>query len=259
MDWLQAFVLGVIQGLTEFIPISSTGHLYLGRKLFGLEEAGLFLDTMLHIGTLIALLVFYKDIVIKLVKKPFSRLTLLLIVGTIPAVIAGVLFSDFFDDISKTGVTIGWEFLVTGVFLWFADSIKNGAKKIDNLSLFDSFFIGSFQAFAIFPAISRSGMTIVGALIRKMDKEAAAYFSFLLSIPAICGGVIFQLKDIASGNVPQISFLSMFIATLASAFFGYIAVRFMISFVKRKSLKIFAIYVWILGGVIIGLQWLGIF
>jgi undecaprenyl-diphosphatase len=259
MDWLQAFILGVIQGLTEFIPISSTGHLYLGRKLFGLEEAGLFLDTMLHIGTLIALLVFYKDIVIKLVKKPFSRLTLLLIVGTIPAVIAGVLFSDFFDDISKTGVTIGWEFLVTGVFLWFADSIKNGAKKIDDLSLFDSFFIGSFQAFAIFPAISRSGMTIVGALIRKMDKEAAAYFSFLLSIPAICGGVIFQLKDVASGNVPQISFLSMFIATLASAFFGYIAVRFMISFVKRKSLKIFAIYVWILGGVIIGLQWLGIF
>ncbi|QGQ46416.1 undecaprenyl-diphosphate phosphatase [Metabacillus sediminilitoris] len=259
MDWLQAFILGVIQGLTEFIPISSTGHLYLGRKLFGLEEAGLFLDTMLHIGTLIALLVFYKDIVIKLVKKPFSRLTLLLIVGTIPAVIAGVLFSDFFDDISKTGVTIGWEFLVTGVFLWFADSIKNGAKKIDDLSLFDSFFIGSFQAFAIFPAISRSGMTIVGALIRKMDKEAAAYFSFLLSIPAICGGVIFQLKDVASGNVPQISFLSMFIATLASAFFGYIAVRFMISFVKRKSLKIFAIYVWILGGVIIGLQWLRIF
>lgn len=259
MDWLQAFILGVIQGLTEFIPISSTGHLYLGRKLFGLEEAGLFLDTMLHIGTLIALLVFYKDIVIKLVKKPFSRLTLLLIVGTIPAVIAGVMFSDFFDDISKTGVTIGWEFLVTGVFLWFADSIKNGAKKIDDLSLFDSFFIGSFQAFAIFPAISRSGMTIVGALIRKMDKEAAAYFSFLLSIPAICGGVIFQLKDVASGNVPQISFLSMFIATLASAFFGYIAVRFMISFVKRKSLKIFAIYVWILGGVIIGLQWLRIF
>lgn len=259
MDWLQAFILGVIQGLTEFIPISSTGHLYLGRKLFGLEEAGLFLDTMLHIGTLIALLVFYKDIIIKLVKKPFSRLTLLLIVGTIPAVIAGVMFSDFFDDISKTGVTIGWEFLVTGVFLWFADSIKNGAKKIDDLSLFDSFFIGSFQAFAIFPAISRSGMTIVGALIRKMDKEAAAYFSFLLSIPAICGGVIFQLKDVASGNVPQISFLSMFIATLASAFFGYIAVRFMISFVKRKSLKIFAIYVWILGGVIIGLQWLGIF
>jgi undecaprenyl-diphosphatase len=259
MDWLQAIILGIIQGLTEFIPISSTGHLYLGRKLFGLEEAGLFLDTMLHIGTLIALLVFYKDILLNLIQKPFSRITALLIVGTIPAVIAGVLFSDFFDGISKTGVTIGWEFLVTGLFLWFADSIKNGAKKIEDLSLFDSFFIGSFQAFAIFPAISRSGMTIVGALIRKMDKEAAAYFSFLLSIPAICGGVIFQLKDVMSDNVPQISFFSMLVATISSAFFGYLAVRFMISFIKRKSLKLFAVYVWVLGGVIIILQQLAIF
>ncbi|WP_121661093.1 undecaprenyl-diphosphate phosphatase [Metabacillus litoralis] len=259
MDWLQAIILGIIQGLTEFIPISSTGHLYLGRNFFGLEEAGLYLDTMLHLGTLIALVVFYKDILLKLIKNPFSRITALLVIGTIPAVIAGVLFSDYFDSISKSGVTIGWEFLVTGAFLWFADSIKNGAKKVEDISLFDSFFIGSFQAFAIFPAISRSGMTIVGALMRKMDKEAAAYFSFLLSIPAICGGVIFQLKDMVSGNVPQISLTSMFIATLASAIFGYIAVKFMISFVKNKSLKLFAVYVWILGVVIIVLQQMGTF
>ncbi|MFC0273546.1 undecaprenyl-diphosphate phosphatase [Metabacillus herbersteinensis] len=259
MDWLQAIILGMIQGLTEFLPISSTGHLYLGRKLFGLEEAGLFLDTMLHIGTFIALLVFYKDILIKMLLNPFSKLTLLLIVGTIPAVIAGLLFSDFFDDLSKTGVTIGWEFLLTGVFLWFADSIKNGAKKVEDLSLFDSLFIGSFQAFAIFPAISRSGMTIVGALIRKMDKEAAAYFSFLLSIPAIFGGVVFQSKELFTGSVPQISLVSMLFATLASAFFGYIAVKFMISFVKRNSLKVFAVYVWGLGGFILVLQGLKLF
>ncbi|MBM7606410.1 undecaprenyl-diphosphatase [Metabacillus crassostreae] len=259
MDWLQAIILGIIQGLTEFIPISSTGHLYLGRNFFGLEEAGLFLDTMLHIGTLIALFVFYKDILVKLIKNPFSRIGLLLIVGTIPAVIAGLLFNDYFETISKTGVTIGWEFLVTGLFLWFADSIKNGEKKVDDITFFDSFFIGSFQAIAIFPAISRSGMTIVGALIRKMDKEAAAYFSFLLSIPAICGGVIFQFKDILSGNVPQISFTSMLVATIASAIFGYIAVKFMISFVKNKSLKLFAIYVWVLGITILILQQLEIF
>ncbi|MCM3441671.1 undecaprenyl-diphosphate phosphatase [Metabacillus halosaccharovorans] len=259
MDWIQAVILGIIQGLTEFIPISSTGHLYLGRNFFGLEEAGLFLDTMLHLGTLIALIVFYKEILIKLIKRPFSRITALLVVGTIPAVITGVLFSDYFDELSKSGVSIGWEFLITGLFLWFADSIKNGSKKVENLSLFDSFFIGSFQALAIFPAISRSGMTIVGALLRKMDKEAAAYFSFLLSIPAICGGVIYQLKDMISGSVPQISLTSMFIATLSSAIFGYIAVRFMIAFVKYRSLKIFAVYVWILGIIIIVLQQLSIF
>ncbi len=259
MDWIQAVILGIIQGLTEFIPISSTGHLYLGRNFFGLEEAGLFLDTMLHLGTLIALVVFYREILIKLIKKPFSRMTALLIVGTIPAVITGILFSDYFDSLSKSGISIGWEFLITGLFLWFADSIKNGEKKVENISLFDSFFIGSFQALAIFPAISRSGMTIVGALLRKMDKEAAAYFSFLLSIPAICGGVIYQLKDVISGSVPQISLLSMLIATLSSAFFGYIAVRFMITFVKYRSLKIFAVYVWILGIIIILLQQLSIF
>ncbi|WP_226530119.1 undecaprenyl-diphosphate phosphatase [Metabacillus niabensis] len=259
MDWIQAVILGIIQGLTEFIPISSTGHLYLGRNFFGLEEAGLFLDTMLHLGTLIALIVFYKEILIKLIKRPFSRITALLVVGTIPAVMTGVLFSDYFDELSKSGVSIGWEFLITGLFLWFADSIKNGSKKVENLSLFDSFFIGSFQALAIFPAISRSGMTIVGALLRKMDKEAAAYFSFLLSIPAICGGIIYQLKDMISGSVPQISLSSMFIATLSSAIFGYIAVRFMIAFVKYRSLKIFAVYVWILGIIIIVLQQLSIF
>ena len=259
MDWIQAVILGIIQGLTEFIPISSTGHLYLGRNIFGLKEAGLFLDTMLHLGTLIALIVFYREILIKLIKNPFSRITALLVVGTIPAVITGVLFSDYFDSLSKSGISIGWEFLITGLFLWFADSIKNGAKKVENLSLFDSFFIGSFQALAIFPAISRSGMTIVGALLRKMDKEAAAYFSFLLSIPAICGGIIYQLKDLISGSVPQISLSSMFIATLSSAFFGYIAVRFMITFVKYRSLKIFAVYVWILGIIIILLQQLSIF
>ncbi|WP_273131201.1 undecaprenyl-diphosphate phosphatase [Metabacillus sp. HB246100] len=254
MDWLQAFILGIIQGLTEFIPISSTGHLYLGRLFFGLQEAGLYLDTMLHIGTLIALFVFYKDILLKLLKNPFSKLTFLLVVGTIPAVIVGLLFNDYFEEISKTGVTIGWEFLVTGLFLWFADSIKNGAKKVEDISFFDSLFIGTFQAFAIFPAISRSGMTIVGALIRKLDKETAAYFSFLLSIPAITGGVVFQLKDVVQGTVPSISFLSLFIATLSSAIFGYIAVKFMITFVKNKSLKLFAIYVWILGVGIILLQ-----
>lgn len=259
MDWVQAVILGIIQGLTEFIPISSTGHLYLGRHFFGLEEAGLFLDTMLHLGTLIALVIYYKDILMKLVKNPFSRISGLLVAGTIPAVIAGVLFSDYFDSLSKSGASIGWEFLITGLFLWFADSIRNGAKKVDNISLFDSFFIGSFQALAIFPAISRSGMTIVGALLRKMDKEAAAYFSFLLSIPAICGGVIFQLKDMVAGTVPQISLLSMFIATLSSAIFGYIAVKFMITFVKYRSLKIFAVYVWILGLIIIILQQLSIF
>jgi undecaprenyl-diphosphatase len=256
---LEAFILGIIQGLTEFLPISSTGHLYLGRNLFGLQEAGLLLDTMLHVGTLLAVFVFYKDEFIKMIKNPFSKLTFLLVVGTIPAVIFGLAFKDYIDEISKTGVTIGWEFLITGLFLWLADSAKNGYKRMDDISYKDAFIIGTFQAIAIMPAISRSGMTIVAALWRKLDRETAAYFSFLLSTPAIAGAIVLQTKDLFSGGGEQISLSALIVGIAASAVFGYIAVKWMISFLKKHSLKPFAIYVWALGLLVLFFQFTGKF
>lgn len=256
---LEAFILGMIQGLTEFLPISSTGHLYLGRNLFGLQEAGLLLDTMLHLGTLLAVFVFYKDELIRIIKNPFSKLTYLLIIGTIPAVVIGLLFKDFFDEISKTGVTIGWEFLITGIFLWFADSIKNGYKKMDQISYKDALIIGTFQAAAIFPAISRSGLTIVAALWRKLDRETAAYFSFLLSTPAIAGAVLLQSLDLVSGKGEEISFSALLVGIASSAVFGYIAVKWMVSYLKKHSLKPFALYVWVLGLVVLFFQFTGKF
>lgn len=259
MSKLEAFILGVIQGLTEFLPISSTGHLYLGRHLFGLDEAGLFLDTMLHVGTLIAVIVLYKDELWRMIKNPFGKPALLLVVGTIPAVLIGFLFKDFFDAISKTGLTIGWEFIVTGMILWFSDSIKNGAKKFEQISYRDAFFIGSFQAAAIFPAISRSGLTIAAGLFRKLDRETAAYFSFLLSIPAIAGGILLQSMDLFSGTIEAVSLQSLLIATISSALFGYLAIVWMIQILKKSSLKIFAIYVWILGLTILLMQLTGVF
>lgn len=259
MSKFEAFVLGIIQGLTEFLPISSTGHLYLGRHLFGLDEAGLFLDTMLHVGTLLAVLVVYKQELLQVLKNPFGKLSMLLIIGTIPAVLVGLLFSDLFESISKTGVTIGWEFLLTGFILWMADRYKNGAKNMDNITYKDALFIGSFQAAAIFPAVSRSGLTIAAGLFRKLDRETAAYFSFLLSIPAIAGGIVLQFKEMVTGQTEAISYTSLFIATLSSALFGYMAVVWMINFLKRKSLKIFAVYVWILGLLVLFLQLTGMF
>lgn len=259
MSKLEAFILGIIQGLTEFLPISSTGHLYLGRHLFGLDDAGLFLDTMLHVGTLLAVLVVYKNELLQILKNPFGKLSMLLIIGTIPAVIVGLLFNDLFETISKTGMTIGWEFLITGVILWMADHIKNGAKKLEMISYTDALFIGSFQAAAIFPAVSRSGLTIAAGLFRKLDRETAAYFSFLLSIPAIAGGIVLQFGEMLSGRTEPISFVSLFVATLSSALFGYMAVVWMINFLKRKSLKIFAIYVWLLGISILFFQMSGVF
>ena len=256
---LESFILGIIQGLTEFLPISSTGHLYLGRNLFGLQEAGLLLDTMLHVGTLLAVFVFYKDEFIKILKKPFSKLTFLLVIGTIPAVIFGLAFKDYIDEISKTGVTIGWEFLITGVFLWLADSAKNGYKKMDDISYKDALIIGTFQAVAIMPAISRSGMTIVAALWRKLDRETAAYFSFLLSTPAIAGAIVLQSKDLLEGQGEAISLSALLVGIVASAVFGYVAVRWMIGYLKKHSLKPFAIYVWALGIIVLFFQFTGKF
>lgn len=259
MSNLEAFILGIIQGLTEFLPISSTGHLYIGRHLFGLDEAGLFLDTMLHLGTFLAVLVIYKDELLEIVRNPFGKLSLLVFIGTIPAVVVGFLFSSLFDEISKTGITIGWEFLFTGFILWIADSVKKGGKKLEDIQYKDALFIGAFQALAIFPAVSRSGLTIAAGLFRKLNRETAAYFSFLLSIPAIAGGVALQFMEMASGHVEAISFQNLLIATLSSALFGYFAVVWMIHFLKKKSLKGFAVYVWILGFAVLFLQFTGTF
>ncbi|MBH9968668.1 undecaprenyl-diphosphate phosphatase [[Bacillus] enclensis] len=258
MDKFEAFVLGIIQGLTEFLPISSTGHLFLGRFAFGLEEAGLFLDTMLHIGTLVAVLVFYQKELHHMIRHPFSKLTWILVLGTVPAVIIGLSFEDFFDSISKSGSTIGWEFLATGLIMFLADGLKNGHKKLDDISYTDALVIGSFQAAAIFPALSRSGLTIAAGLFRKLDRETAAYFSFLLSTPAILGGIVFQGMEMMSGHVEAISFSSLAVGTVTAAVFGYLAIVSMVNFLKKHSLKIFSYYVWALGILILILQFTGV-
>jgi len=261
MNWFQALILGLIQGLTEFLPVSSSGHLYLGRHFLGLDEAGLFLDTMLHVGTLIAVITVYWREVLALLLRPFSRMSLLLIIGTIPALAVGFLFSDFFDSLAETGVTIGWEFLITGVVLWFSDNIKNqGYKPVEKISYLDAFIIGVAQSLAIFPAISRSGMTIAAALFRKVNKETAAYFSFLLSIPAIAAAIAYQSLKLFGGKAAAAVPLStLIIGIVVSAISGYIAVRWMIATLKKGSLKGFAIYVWILGLVILVAQYLKVF
>jgi undecaprenyl-diphosphatase len=262
MDWLEAFkafVLGAIQGLTEFLPVSSTGHLYLGRKLFHLEEAGLFLDTMLHIGTLIAVMIIYWRDLLFILRKPFSKLTLLLVIGTIPTLIIAYLLKDIVDQLEKSGASIGWEFLITGMALWLADSIKNrGDKTLEQITYTDAAIIGLFQGVAVMPAISRSGMTIAAALFRKINKDAAAHFSFLLSIPALLAAIGYQSLSLLKGGNPSgsISLPALLIGIVTSGILGYIAVKWMIALVKRGSLKWFAVYVWVLGILIIAAQWM---
>ncbi|GBF11437.1 undecaprenyl-diphosphate phosphatase [Tepidibacillus sp. HK-1] len=261
-ELIRAIILGIIQGLTEFLPVSSTGHLLLARNLFGLSEAGLFLDTMLHFGTLVAVFVVFWDDIIQLLRKPFSKLALLIIVGTIPTAIIGLTFEDFFEEISKTGVTVGWEFLFTGFILWLAETAKKrGHKKIDHIQYKDALIIGTLQGAAILPAISRSGLTIAGALYRGIEKETAARFSFLISIPAILGAVVLQGLKLFSGKEVEylhaIGLIPLIVATLSAALSGYFAIKWMLRVIQKGSLKVFSIYVWILGIGILIAQFFG--
>lgn len=257
---LKVIMLGIVQGLTEFLPISSSGHLLLGRKLLGLSDAGLLLDTMLHLGTLIAVVVvFWKDIVY-MIQNPFSKLSLLIVTGTIPTIIIGFTFMDFFEEIALSGLTVGWGFLITGTLLWVADNMKaKGTKDISEISFKDALIVGTLQGAAIFPAVSRSGSTIAGALFRGINRQSAARFSFLLSLPAIIGAVILQGAKLAGGQIESTGFVPLIFGTLAAALSGYVAVKWMLAILQRGSLKIFSFYVWFLGVGVLGAQFLGKF
>jgi len=256
MNTLQAIILGIIQGLTEFLPISSSGHLVLFQKIFGINEPTLAFDTMVHVGTLVAVVtVLWKEI-FALLRRPFQKLTWLLVAGTIPTIIIAVLFKDYIEMMFKSGSTLGFEFIVTGLILLFAEGLNSGRKRVEETSYLDAAFIGVMQGIAIMPAISRSGLTISGALMRKLDREFAAKFSFLMSIPAILGAAVFQAKDIMDAGGAYLISVPMLAGTVAAAVAGYFSVRFMILMMKKGSMKIFSYYVFALGALVLIDQYL---
>lgn len=251
MNTIQAIILGLIQGFTEFLPISSSGHLVLFQKIFGISEPTLVFDTMVHVGTLAAVVtVLWKEI-FALLKKPFQKLTWLLIAGTIPTGIIGIMFKDYFEAMYESGSTLGFEFLATGFIILFAERLNTGRKHVNETSYLDAAFIGVMQGAAIMPAVSRSGLTISGALMRNLDREFAAKFSFLLSIPAILGAAVFQVKDIFKTGSGNIITVPIALGTVAAAAAGYFSVRFMITLIKKGSMKYFSYYVFLIGGLVI--------
>ena len=256
MNTLQAVILGIIQGLTEFLPISSSGHLVLFQKIFGINEPTLIFDTMVHVGTLAAVITVLWKEVLSLLKRPFQRLTWLLAAATIPTVIIAVLFKDAIEVMFKSGSTLGFEFLITGVVLLFAERLNSGRKHAEETSYLDAAFIGVMQGIAIMPAISRSGLTISGALMRDLDREFAAKFSFLMSIPAILGAAVFQAKDVMDAGSASFITLPIAAGTIAAAVAGYFSIRFMIYIIKQGSMKVFSYYVFALGTLVLVDQYL---
>jgi undecaprenyl-diphosphatase len=260
--WLKIVVLGILQGLTEFLPVSSSGHLLLMRKLFGLTEGGLFLDVMLHVGTLAAIFtVFWKDIR-QMIRRPFERFPMLIIVASIPTAIIGILFKSRVEFLAETGAIAGICFLFTGAILWIAENIKNrGWKQIWEISFVNALFIGILQGVAVLPAVSRSGSALAGCFLCEMERKTAAKFVFIMSIPPVLGAALLELKDVAEGGVtlPPAGVGGVLLGMLAAAVSGYAAIRWMLRIIQKGSLKIFSIYVWILGAGIIIAQVLHVF
>lgn len=263
MSVIQAALLGLLQGLGEFLPISSSGHLLLGRMVMGLtideSPAYKMLDILLHVGTLIpVLIVFWKDWW-SILKNPFKSKTLLLLfIASLPTLVVKVIFDDFIDS-CDTGWFLGVSFLMTAVFLLLAEYISSRKiSKREKPSFLQAIVMGCMQGLALLPGVSRSGSTMAGGLFSGLDRKAAAKFSFMMSAPAIAGALLLEGKEaVENGWFSDLALVPTLVGVAVAGVTGYLAIRFMLKLVTRVSLNWFALYVAILGVMLLAMQLFG--
>jgi undecaprenyl-diphosphatase len=276
MNYTEATILGIIQGLTEFLPVSSSGHLVLFQHLFGLKEAELFFDVCVHLGTLLAVIVVFhreirniiaalwrlislagqKETILQQIESdPDLKMTLLIIIGSIPTAVLGLAFHGIADQLFSSSFFTGLMLMVTGLLLWLTRRAKPGERgtDIEGFSRTKAFIIGMVQGLAIIPGISRSGSTISIGLLLGIERETAARYSFLLSIPAIVGAGALSFKDSLSQTDLAI-WLSL-LGAAAAALVGYGALKMLLSVVKKGRLYVFAPYCWLVGILAIVFSW----
>jgi undecaprenyl-diphosphatase len=260
MDLLQALILGIVQGATEFLPISSSAHLVLVPWLLGWPEPGLLFDTLVHWGTLLAVVAYFRhDLAALLVaglrsvferrigNDPVRRLTWLIVLGSIPAVVAGALLENFFEGLFSAPRWVAMFLLITGVILVTSEWIGQRRRRLDSLGIGDALSIGAAQAVAIAPGISRSGATIATGLAVGLRREEAARFSFLLGSPVILGAGLWQLVKFLPTMPSETTLLTLVTGFVAAAVTGYLCIRFLMAFLQRRSLVVFAGYCWLVG------------
>jgi undecaprenyl-diphosphatase len=259
MSLLEAIIIGIIQGATEFLPISSDGHLVLIPAVFGLPQPDLVLIGLVHAGTLLAILSYFRRDLIAIIRAvlsglarrdPFAtsdaRLGYFMILGSIPAAIVGLLALDFFEAQFGSPTVAAVGLLITAAFLVVGERLKSGTKSLDRLTWLDTLIIGLFQVLALLPGISRSGTTIAAGLGRGLDRPTAARFSFLVGLPAIAGAGLLSILDIfsAQGSLPLGHYAAAFVA---AAVVGYGCIAFLLNWVKRHTLYPFAVYCAVVG------------
>jgi undecaprenyl-diphosphatase len=251
----QAIVLGTIQGLTEFLPVSSSAHLIVVPWLLRWTDPGLAFDVVLHLGTLLALLVYYWRDWLDMISSIFDgrprprRALLLLIVASIPGAIVGVLLEKQAETVFRSPILIATTLALMGSVLWAADSIASQKRRVDGLTFVHALLIGLSQALAIIPGVSRSGATITTARLLGIDREDAANFSFLMATPIIAGaGLLESRKLLHSGLNAQLGW-----GFIASAVFGILAIVGLLSYVRTRTYSPFAIYRIIVGILVVAI------
>ncbi len=258
----QSFVLGALQGLAEFLPISSSAHLALAPWAFGWPEPGLAFDVALHVGSLAALLWYFRAEWIALARAAVSilmtqrvetveqRRVILLIVATIPGGVAGLLLEKKAETAFRAPALTATALIVMGALLWIVDARASRERKLESFTKLDAFLTGCAQAFALIPGVSRSGATITAARGLGFDRESAATFSFMMSMPIIAAAALLKVpKALAESGVT----LSLTVAVLTAAVSSVFAITVLLRFVKHRGLGVFALYRFILGAGVLAL------
>ena len=241
MGWFEGILLGVIQGLTEFLPVSSSGHLTIVSYFLNAKDAGLTFDILLHFATLISVIICYRKDLWELIKHPFQKYVGLIIIASIPAGIAGVFFGDFFESLFESIWVPTIALFVTATLLFIADRFR-GNKQGNEMTVWMAFLIGMMQMVAICPGLSRSGSTIFMALLLGLSRTEAAKFSFIMSIPVVLGSFLLECVDIFSaGSTFTLSPVYLG-AALAAGISGILAIKLVVSLLNKGRLRYFGYY-----------------
>lgn len=262
----RAAVLGVVQGLTEFLPISSSGHLILVPKLLRWPDFGLSFDVALHLGTLAALLIYFAPDWARMARGflPTSRgvtaaerrLVWLIALGTVPAVIIGVLIKDWTETVPRQyPILVALPLILVALAMWGADRLCKHVRALETASVRDALLVGCAQALALVPGVSRSGATITAGMVLGFRREDAARFSFLLSAPVTLGAALYKLRDLLREGLPPHLQLVFVVGVLTSALVGYLCIAFLLAYLRRRSLLVFVVYRLALGAVLLAVFW----
>jgi undecaprenyl-diphosphatase len=265
---LQALVMGIVQGLTEFLPVSSSGHLILVPYLFGWDDpfiTSLAFSVMLHLGTLVALLVYFRADWLRLIPAglaalrdrsfagdPDRKLAWLLVAATIPAAVVGFLFSDVFESGIREPALVAGTLVLGGVILFIADTVGGERRTVNDVTVPVATGIGVAQALALIPGISRSGISISAGRFAGLDRPSAARFAFLMATPITAGAIVFEARKLLTGEAGvQVETSALIVGLVASLVSGFAAIHFMLRYLRTRSLRIFVWYRFALAAIVV--------